>query len=85
MRDVTKLLQITLYPTVIMIQKGSIERKRARERVLNSKLMSHWHETQHVCFYIKQLLFIVQNRLTTAVAHSARVEGWEFESQPQQT
>ena len=35
---VTKLLLITLYLTVIMIKKGSTEKKRKRERVLNSKL-----------------------------------------------
>ena len=49
----TKLLQKTLYPTVIMIKKGSMERERERER---ERLRERERERERV---LKEEVFIL--------------------------
>ena len=55
---VTKLLQTTIYPTVIMVLKGTMERKK---KLLKEEFVPTlgpiWHKNkQHVCFPITNLL-----------------------------
>ena len=46
-----------------MNEKGSMERKRVLKEEFIPTKGPIWHETQHVCCKIKQLLSIVQYQL----------------------
>ena len=69
-------LQITLYPTVIMIKKDRW-RERERERVLKEKEFVTnqspiWHETQYVCFRLNNYYLLYKISRYIIILHCKR-------------